>query len=180
MSGTERVHQLGILVRRRDALSDGLRRGPGQLRGPERHEPDVRGRAWRYGGGAVHGHRGHGGGVSAVQGQPVTTGRGQSAVRVPEGGGRRRPDDDVRGQPSALRQTVYGTEWRRCRYWQLAGQTVPVIFRRFVPGVQAGQHVLTKRRRRQHRYRRRRRRRWWTPPIRDDRLSYAHRSNLTR
>lgn len=71
MPGTERVHQLAVLVRRRDALSEGLRRGPGQLREPERCGPDVRWRAGRHGGGAVHGHRRDGCGVPAVQGQQV-------------------------------------------------------------------------------------------------------------
>lgn len=142
MPGTERVHQLAVLVRRRDPLPDGLRRGPRQLREPERREPRVRGRAGRHGGGAVHGHRRVGGGVLAVQGQQVAAGRGEPAARVPEEFVGRRPDD-VRGRSGALRQAVPGAERRRRRRRQLAGQTVSVVFGRPVPGVQAGQHVLT-------------------------------------
>jgi len=86
--------------------------------------------------------------VPAVQGQPVATSRRRQAAGVPKGLGRRRPDD-VRGRPDALRQAVPGTKRRRRRRRrQLAGQAVPVVFGRPVPGVQAGQHVLTRRRRR--------------------------------
>lgn len=141
--GTERVHQLPVLVRRRNPLSDGLRRGSRQLREPQRHEPHVRGRARRHGGGAVHRHRRGGGGVPAVQGQQVAAGRGQPAARVPEEFVRRRPDD-VLGRSGALRQAIPGAKRRRRRRRrQLAGQTVSVVFGRPVPGVQAGQHVLT-------------------------------------
>jgi len=141
VSGTERVHQFAVLVRRRDPLPDGLRRGPRQLREPERREPRVRGRVRRHGGGAVHGHRRGGGGVPAVQGQQVAAGRGHPAARVPEELVR---PDDVRGRSGALRQAVPGAKRRRRRRRrQLAGQTVSVFFGRPVPGVQAGQHVLT-------------------------------------
>lgn len=145
MSGPGRVHQLEVLVRRRAALSDGLRRGPGELHGQGRREPDVRGRAGRHRGGAVHGHRGGGGGVPAVQVQAgVRRGR-PAGARAAQVVGRIRP---VRGRrQDALRQAVPGAEWRRGRRRRRAGQAVPVVVRRPLPGVQ-GQHVLTRRRRR--------------------------------
>jgi len=79
--------------------------------------------------------------VPAVQGQQVAAGRGKPAARVPEEFVRRRPDD-VRGRSGALRQAVPGAKRRRRRR-KLAGQTVSFVFGRPVPGVQAGQHVLT-------------------------------------
>lgn len=170
VSGTERVHQLGLLVRRRAALSDGLRRGPGQLRGPERREPDVRERAGRHRGGAVHGHGGGRRGVPAVQGRPVAARRGRPAPRVAEDVGRGRPVVRLVRGPDALRQAVPGAErrHRRRRRRRLrrgrrrARQTVPVVVGRPLPGVQ-GQHVLTRRRRR--------RRPRPRPPGRDDRVN---------
>lgn len=145
MSGTERVHQFEFLVRRRAALSDGLRRGPGQLFGQKRHEPGVCGRVGRHGRGAVHGHRRGRDGVPAMQSDQVAAGRGRpaAAARVPENVRGDRSDDVCCGGPcDALRQAVRGTERRRC-----ARQTVPVFVGRPLPGVQ-GQHMLTKRRRR--------------------------------
>lgn len=93
--GAERVHQLEVLVRRRAALPDGLRRGPGQLRGSERHEPDVRERAGRHCRAAVHGHGRGRSGVLAVQSHPFAAGRGRPAARAAQDPGRGAPD--VRG-----------------------------------------------------------------------------------